>query len=112
VKDDYDQSNWRFSDFFQNTGRHSHDFFNLKGSTCVTLPNFVAIGQTIAEMWLLMAALWNRASHYIFPCGFFFYLLLFLYGRRMEQGRADRYIMEGSRRQKFLSTSGDQLYRC
>ena len=26
---------------------------------------------------LIMAALWNRAGHYILSCGFFFFLLLF-----------------------------------
>jgi len=26
---------------------------------------------------VIMAALWNRAGHYILPCGFFFFYLLF-----------------------------------
>jgi len=73
-----------FSIFFQNSGLSwCHDFFNFKILTvstvkrvnmCVTVPNFVAISQAIVEIWLSMAALWNSASHYIFPCGFFFYL--------------------------------------
>ena len=32
---------------------------------------------TIATIFVIMAALCNSAGHYIFPCGFFFYLSLF-----------------------------------
>jgi len=37
---------------------------------------------------IIMAALWNRAGHYILPCGFYFFSLLFsspnLSGRRLD----------------------------
>jgi len=42
---------------FKNGGRHQFGFSNFEGSegsggsVCVTVPNFVAIGQTAAEIW-------------------------------------------------------------
>jgi len=47
------------SDYFHNGGRHHlgfSKFRNVKGgrvkrSMCITVPNFVAIGQTVAEIW-------------------------------------------------------------
>jgi len=35
----------------------------------------------------IMAALWNRAGHYIFPCGF--YLSIFLFLPRLISSAAD-----------------------
>jgi len=32
----------------------------------------------VGRLLLIMVALWNRAEHYILPCGFFFLLCFFL----------------------------------
>jgi len=60
-----------------------------------------------------MAALWNRASHYNFSLWFLLLSIFFFFFTVTLWNTADRYILEGSRRQKILHIitkfSGDQL---
>jgi len=40
---------------------------------------------------IFMATLWNRAGHYILPCGFFFYISIFFSSPNFSRRRLDIY---------------------